>query len=52
MGVLGNGMSIAQDSGPPKVSPIYDPKIRSIAYQVILCAIIVFLAWSAVRNCF
>ena len=43
-------MSIAQDSGPPKVSPLYDPKIRSIAYQVILCAIIVFLAYSAVRN--
>jgi len=43
-------MSIAQDSGPPKVSPLYDPKVRSIAYQVILCAIIVFLAYSAVRN--
>jgi general L-amino acid transport system permease protein len=43
-------MSIAQQSGPPKVSLIYDPKVRSIAYQVILCAIIVFLAWSAVRN--
>jgi len=43
-------MSIAQDSGPPKVSLIYDPKIRSIAYQVVLIAIIVFLAYSAVRN--
>jgi general L-amino acid transport system permease protein len=43
-------MSIAQESGPPKVSLIYDPKVRSIAYKVILCAIIVFLAWSAVRN--
>src|SRR5437667_4539675 len=43
-------MSIAQEGGPPKVSLIYDPKIRSIAYQVILCAIIIFLAWSAVRN--
>jgi general L-amino acid transport system permease protein len=43
-------MSIAQESGPPKVSLLYDPKVRSIAYQVILCAIIVFLAWSAVRN--
>jgi general L-amino acid transport system permease protein len=42
--------SIAQESGPPKVSPIYDPKVRSIAYQVILCAVIVFLAYSAVRN--
>src|SRR3954447_5396248 len=43
-------MSIAQDSGPPKVSPIYDPKVRSIAYQVVLCAAILFLAYSAVRN--
>ena len=43
-------MSIAQDSGPPKVSLIYDPKVRSIAYQVLLCAIILFLAYSAVRN--
>jgi general L-amino acid transport system permease protein len=47
---LGSGMSIAEQSGPPKVSPIYDPKVRSIAYQVILCAIIIFLAYSAVRN--
>src|SRR4051794_23516725 len=43
-------MSIAQDSGPPKVSPLYDPKVRSIAYQVALCAVIIFLAYSAVRN--
>jgi general L-amino acid transport system permease protein len=43
-------MSIAQDSGPPKVSLIYDPKVRSIAYQVILCAVVIFLAYSAVRN--
>jgi general L-amino acid transport system permease protein len=43
-------MSIAQESGPPKVSLLYDPKVRSIAYQVILCAIIIFLAYSAVRN--
>src|SRR6478752_6580843 len=43
-------MSIAQDSGPPKVSPIYDPRVRSIAYQVMLCGIIIFLAWSAVKN--
>jgi len=43
-------MSIAQDSGPPKVALIYDPKVRSIAYQVLLCAVIIFLAYSAVRN--
>src|SRR6476469_522055 len=43
-------MSIAQESGPPKISLLYDPKVRSIAYQVALCAIIVFLAYSAVKN--
>src|SRR5215210_5914137 len=43
-------MSIAQQGGPPKVALIYDPKVRSIAYQVVLVAIIVFLAYSAVRN--
>jgi general L-amino acid transport system permease protein len=43
-------MSVTSDSGPPKVSPLYDPRIRSIAYQVGLCAIIVFLAYAAVRN--
>src|SRR3979490_798117 len=43
-------MSIAEQSGPPKVSPIYDPKGRSIPYQVILVAAILFLAYSAVRN--
>jgi general L-amino acid transport system permease protein len=43
-------MSIAQEGGPPKVSLIYDPKVRSIAYQVVLCAIILFLGYSAVRN--
>ncbi len=43
-------MSIAQAGGPPKVSLLYDPKVRSIAYQVLLCAAIIFLAYSAVRN--
>ena len=49
-GVSGTGMSIAQEGGPPKVALIYDPKVRSIAYQVVLVAVIVFLAYSAVRN--
>ena len=43
-------MSIAESSGPPKVSFLYDPKVRSIAYQIGLVAVIVFLAYSAVRN--
>ncbi len=34
----------------PKVSPLYDPKVRSIAYQVLLCVIIAFLVYSAASN--
>jgi len=34
----------------PKAPLIYNPKVRSIAYQVVLCAVIVFLAWSAINN--
>jgi len=34
----------------PKAPLIYNPKVRSIAYQAVLCAVIVFLAWSAINN--
>src|SRR5882757_9852880 len=34
----------------PKAPLIYNPKVRSIAYQAVLCAVIVFLAWSAIHN--
>ena len=40
----------AAESTQPKVAPIYNPKVRSIAYQVVLCGVIVFVAWAAVRN--
>ena len=43
-------MSVAPESGPPKVSPLYDPKVRSVAYQLILCALVVFLFYSAINN--
>jgi general L-amino acid transport system permease protein len=50
-------MSVAHDAdprdaggGPPKVSWLYDPKVRSIAYQVILVALIIFLVYAAVKN--
>src|SRR5690242_16241853 len=35
---------------PPKPPLIYDPKVRSVAYQAMLCVIIAFLAWAAVNN--
>jgi general L-amino acid transport system permease protein len=50
-------MSVAQDAGPPqagggppKVSWLYDPKVRSIGYQIILVALILFLVYAAVKN--
>jgi general L-amino acid transport system permease protein len=43
-------VSVTPETGPPKVSPLYDPRVRSLAYQVVLCIIIGFLAWSAIQN--
>ena len=40
----------AVEHSRPKAPLIYNPKVRSIAYQVVLCALIVFLAWSAIHN--
>ncbi len=37
-------------SSPARVAFYNDPKIRSIAYQVALCAIVGFLVFAAVRN--
>jgi general L-amino acid transport system permease protein len=34
----------------PKLPLIYNPSVRSIAYQAVLCAVIIFLAWSAIHN--
>ena len=40
----------AVEHSRPKAPLIYNPKVRSIAYQAVLCAVIVFLAWSAIHN--
>ena len=37
-------------AAPPRVSPFYDPRWRSIAFQLLLCAVIVWLAYSAINN--
>lgn len=37
-------------AAPPRVSPFYDPRWRSIAFQLLLCAVIAWLAYSAVNN--
>lgn len=43
-------MSLAEGKGPPKISLLYDPRVRSIVYQVVLCIVIVLLAWGAISN--
>lgn len=35
---------------PPRISPFYDPRWRSVAFQLLLCAVIVWLVYSAVTN--
>jgi general L-amino acid transport system permease protein len=37
-------------AAPPRTSPFYDPRWRSSAFQLLLCAAIVWLAYSAVTN--
>ncbi len=37
------------DRAPPP-SPLYDPRFRSIAYQIALCLLLGFLAYSAIEN--
>ena len=36
--------------GAPRVPLLRDPKLRAIAYQVVLCAALAILAYAAVRN--
>ena len=40
----------AADKGAPRVSPLYDPKVRGIAYQVVLALIILFVVYEATTN--
>ena len=43
-------MSISREVERPKVSPLYDPRLRSIAYQALLCIVIAFVVYSAISN--
>jgi general L-amino acid transport system permease protein len=40
----------AVETGRPKAPLIYNPRVRGIAYQVLLCAAISFLGWAAISN--
>src|SRR5258707_11378269 len=43
-------MSTTVETTRPKAPLLYNPKVRGIAYQVVLCALIVFLVGSAIYN--
>ena len=40
----------AVETARPKAPLIYNPKVRGIAYQAALCALVAFLVWSAIDN--
>jgi general L-amino acid transport system permease protein len=43
-------MTVIAEQGPPKVSPLYDPRVRSIAYQAVLCLVVGLLVYAAISN--
>src|ERR1700693_1132661 len=43
-------MSAVPATERPRVSLLYNPRVRTIAYQALLCGVIAFLAYSAVTN--
>src|SRR5438552_129290 len=42
-------MSVVE-TAKPKAPLINNPKFRGVAYQVVLCALIVLVVWGAIRN--
>jgi general L-amino acid transport system permease protein len=43
-------MTVIAEQGPPKVSPLYDPRVRSIGYQAVLCLVVGLLVYAAINN--
>ena len=43
-------MTAVPASERPRVSLLYNPRVRTVAYQALLCGVIAFLAWGAVNN--
>src|SRR4029079_19692409 len=48
--ISGRTPMAAVESTRPKPPLIYNPKVRAIVYQAVLCAAIGFLPWSAIQN--
>src|SRR5947209_1516606 len=43
-------MSLAPAGERPRVSPLYNPTFRNIAYQAVLCVVVGALAYGALRT--
>src|SRR5207302_4085838 len=43
-------MSTVPTADKPKVPLLYNPKVRTVAYQVALCGVIAFLCYGAITN--
>src|SRR6266702_3582555 len=43
-------MTAVSDIEKPKVSLLYNPKVRNVAYQLLLCGVIAVLVYGAVAN--
>jgi general L-amino acid transport system permease protein len=47
---MARNATAAAEAPKPRTPLFRDPKVRGIAYQVLLCAVIAFLAWAAISN--
>lgn len=47
---MSNSLSVAPPSRPPRVSPLYDPRVRGWAYQILLVLAVGLLVWAAIDN--
>ena len=47
---VGAGRMSVVETAKPRTALLYNPRVRGIAYQVLLCALIAFLAWGAISN--
>src|SRR5260370_27355620 len=49
-GAVEGVMTAVSDIEKPKVSLLYNPKVRNVAYQLLLCGVIAVLVYGAVAN--
>ncbi|WP_117191381.1 amino acid ABC transporter permease [Rhizobium terrae] len=45
-----HAIRVSSHRGEPRVSPIYDPKVRSIFFQILTAVVVVLVTWSISHN--